>query len=164
MLDDDKVSIHRVSLKYEEFVRLLRVNSIQFARCGGCTALHSETGGRGRVRRPFQAQALATIRPSLPRLDGMALNNVHYTVEVEGSAHLSSVRWTVAENLNEQVVRPARQTERVLPPAGQQGLRIPQRFGVHQLGTKCAHSGSSSEAGMLVHSSSPATSALTLRV
>jgi hypothetical protein len=77
---------------------------------------------------------LANIRPSLPRFDGMALNNVHYTVEVEGSAHMSAV----TGKLNEQLVRPARQTERVLPPARQQGLRTPQRFGVRQLGAKSA--------------------------
>ena len=37
--------------------------------------------------------------------------------EVEGSARLSAVRWTVAGKLNEQLVKPARQTgEFFLPP------------------------------------------------
>jgi hypothetical protein len=38
------------------------------------------------------------------------LNNSYDTVEVEGSARLSAVRWTVAGRLNEQLAKPARQT------------------------------------------------------
>jgi hypothetical protein len=38
------------------------------------------------------------------------LNNSDYIVEVEGSARLSSVRWTVAGRLDERLAKPARQT------------------------------------------------------
>ena len=45
------------------------------------------------------------------------LNNLCYAVEVEGTARLSAVRWTVAGRLNEQLAKPARQTgEFFLPP------------------------------------------------
>jgi hypothetical protein len=58
----------------------------------------------------------------LPRFDGMALNNVHYAVEVERSARLSAVRWTVAGKLNEQLVWPARQTGEFFLPLLLRGL------------------------------------------
>ena len=42
---------------------------------------------------------------------------LYYTVEVEGSARLSAVRWTAAGSLNDQLVKSARQTgEFYLPP------------------------------------------------
>ena len=38
-----KALIHRVSPKHGAFVRLLRVSSIHFVRCGGCTVLSDYT-------------------------------------------------------------------------------------------------------------------------
>src|SRR6266567_4227213 len=74
----------------------------------------------------------------------------------ESSARLSAVRWTVAGKLNEQLVRPARQTgEFFLPPDHKACMQTPQHFRVHQLGATSARSRSSSKAEMSAHSSSP---------
>jgi hypothetical protein len=88
------------------------------------------------------------VYPSLPRFDGMALNNVHYAVEVRElcppKRRALNRRWKF-----ERTASQACSTDwLILPPTRQPGLRKPQRFTAQKFGAKSARSRSLSEAVM----------------
>jgi hypothetical protein len=113
MLDDDKASVHRVQVgvKYEAFVRLLRVklNPIFALWMLYCTVLSDYTSTKGRqsyctasevihsypermkraggqTRRPFQAQAVATIRPCRALLSPFMRTIAQYSQRIASRA------------------------------------------------------------------------------